>query len=216
MTSQSREKLYAAANFLAIVTIGYNIVEGAASVWFGAADETLALFGFGVDSFVEVVSGIGIWHMVRRIRSNGGVSRDEFERRALRITGWAFYLLTAGLVLSAGLSLIQQHKPVSTFWGIVISLISISFMWLLIRFKVKVGTALDSSAILADAACSRACLYLSVALLVSSAGYQLTGLGSLDAIGALVIAYFAFREGREALQKAQGLSCCCSGSCSVS
>lgn len=214
MNSQSREKLYATANFLAIITIGYNIVEGAASVWFGAADETLALFGFGVDSFVEVISGIGIWHMVRRIRSNGGVSRDEFERRALRITGWAFYMLTAGLVLSAGLSLAQQHKPVSTLWGIVISLISISGMWLLIHFKVKVGNALASSAILADAACSRACLYLSVALLLSSAGYQLTGIGSLDAIGALVIAYFAFREGREALQKAQGLACCSNGSCS--
>jgi divalent metal cation (Fe/Co/Zn/Cd) transporter len=214
MHSQSCEKLYAAANFLAIITIGYNIVEGAASVWFGAADETLALFGFGVDSFVEVISGIGIWHMVRRISSNGGVSRDEFERRALRITGWAFYLLTAGLVLMAVVSLIQQHKPESTVWGIIISLISISGMWLLIHFKVKVGTALDSSAILADAACSRACLYLSVALLLSSAGYQLTGIGSLDAIGALVIAYFAFREGREALRKAQGLACCCSGSCS--
>src|SRR6266571_525591 len=154
MNSQSREKLYAAANILAVITIGYNIVEGAASVWFGAADETLALFGFGVDSFVEVISGIGIWHMVRRIRNNGGVSRDEFERRALRITGWGFYLLTVGLVLSAVLSLARHHRPESTFWGIVIALISISFMWLLIHFKVKVGTALDSSAILADAACS--------------------------------------------------------------
>ena len=213
MTSQSTERLYATANLLAVVTIAYNIVEGVVSVWFGAADETLSLFGFGVDSFVEVISGIGIWHMVRRIRSNGGASRDEFERRALRITGWAFYVLTVGLILSAVASLVERHRPVSTFWGVVVSLVSIACMWALIRAKTSVGKALHSQAILADAACSRACLYLSLVLLAASAGYELTGIGSLDAIGALLIAWFSFREGREALQKAKGLACCCGGSC---
>ncbi|HEY6873852.1 MAG TPA: cation transporter [Geobacteraceae bacterium] len=213
MNDQSREKLYATANLLALITIGYNLVEGAVSVWFGAADETLSLFGFGVDSFVEVISGIGIWHMVRRIRANGGASRDEFERRALRITGWAFYALTAGLVLSAAVSLYERHRPTSTLWGVIVSLVSIACMWGLIRAKTRVGTILDSQAILADAACSRACLYLSLVLLAASAGYELTGIASLDAVGALLIGWFSFREGREALQKARGLSCCCSGSC---
>lgn len=213
MSSQSREKLYATANLLAVLTIFYNIAEGAVSVWFGVADETISLFGFGVDSFVEVISGVGIWHMVRRIRVNGGETRDEFERQALRITGWAFYLLTAGLVLTAGLSLYENHRPESTFWGIIVSLASISIMWGLIHYKTKVGKALNSSAILADAACSRACLYLSLVLLGASAGYQLTGFGSVDAVGALLIAWFAFREGREAFRKARGLACCCSGTC---
>ncbi len=213
MNNQSRERLYATANLLALLTIAYNIVEGAVSVWFGAADETLSLFGFGVDSFVEVISGIGIWHMVRRIRSNGGTTRDEFERRALRITGGGFYLLTAGLVLSAVASLVERHRPVSTFWGVIVSLVSIACMWGLIRAKTRVGMSLNSSAILADAACSRACLYLSVVLLAASAGFELTGIASLDAVGALLIAWFSFREGREALQKARGLACCCGGSC---
>ena len=206
-------RLYDRAGLLALFTIVYNLVEGGFSVWFGAADETLSLFGFGVDSFVEVISGIGIWHMIRRIRSAGGETRDEFEQRALRITGWAFYLLASGLMVSAVLSLFQGHAPESTFWGIVVSLVSISFMWFLIQAKVKVGTALGSAAILADAACSRACLYLSVALLAASAGYALTGIGGIDAIGALVIAWFSFREGKEAHDKAKGLSCGCSGSC---
>lgn len=107
----------------------------------------------------------------------------------------------------------QQHKPVTTRWGIVISLLSVSFMWLLIHYKTKVGKALNSAAILADAACSRACVYLSVVLLVASVGYELTGIGYLDAIGALLIAWFAWKEGREAIGKAKDLnySCtCCS------
>jgi len=213
MKDKPVEKLYAAANLLAVLTILYNIVEGGVSVWFGAADETLSLFGFGVDSFVEVISGIGIWHMVRRIRLNSGVTTDEFERQALRITGRAFYILAAGLALSAGLSLFQGHRPESTIWGIIVSLVSISFMWLLIHYKTRVGKALDSQAILADAACSRMCLLLSLVLLGASAGYELSGFGGFDAAGALLIAWLAFREGRESFQKAKGLTCCCSGSC---
>lgn len=207
------DKLYSRANTLALFTIFYNIVEGLVSVWFGVADETLSLFGFGVDSFIEVVSAIGVWHMLRRIRHNGGESRDEFEQRALRITGTAFYLLTTGLLLSAGINLYSGHKPETTLWGIIISLLSISFMWYLIHQKTKVGTALNSPAILADAACSRACVYLSVVLMVSSIGYELTEIGSLDAIGAILISWLTFREGREAFGKARGLVCSCSCSC---
>lgn len=208
-----KDQLYARASLLALFTIIYNLVEGGASVWLGASDETLALFGFGVDSFIEVISAIGVWHMLGRIRANAGETRDEFEQRALRITGGAFYILTIGLVLTAVLNLYQQHRPETTLWGIIVSLVSISFMWYLIHQKTRVGTALNSAAILADAACSRACLYLSLALMASSIGYELTGIASLDAIGALLIAWLTFREGREAFAKAAGMGCGCSCGC---
>lgn len=214
MGQLDRNKLLARANLLAVLTIGYNLVEGGVSMALGAADETLALFGFGVDSFIEVISAVGVWHMLRRIKANGGETRDAFEQRALRITGAAFYLLTLGLVATAILSMVVQHRPETTFWGIVVSLVSISFMWLLIHYKMKVGRALNSPAILADAACSKACLSLSVVLLLSSVGFQLTGIGSLDALGALLIAWLSFKEGREAFGKAKGLACSCSCSCS--
>ena len=209
-----KRTLYQRANYLALFTIIYNLLEGFVSVLMGAADETLALFGFGVDSFIEVISAVGVWHMLRRIRSNEGESCDEFEQRALRITGAAFYLLTAGLLLMAGMNLYMQHKPETTLWGVIISLLSISFMWYLIHQKTIVGRALNSPAILADAACSRACLYLSAVLLSASLGYELTGIGSLDAIGAMLIAWLSFKEGREAFGKAKGISCSCSCSCS--
>lgn len=204
---------YQRASYLALFTILYNILEGLVSVWMGASDETLALFGFGADSFIEVISAVGVWHMLRRIRANGGESRDEFEQRALKITGVSFYLLTAGLVATAVINIYQHHKPETTFWGVVVSLVSVSFMWYLIRQKTAVGKALNSPAILADAACSRACLYFSLALLVSSIGYEVTRVGSLDAVGAMFIAYLSFREGREAFAKAKGMTCSCGCSC---
>ncbi len=209
LPGEERQRLYRMALFLAWVTIFYNIAEGLVSVFFGMDDGTLALFGFGVDSFVEVVSGVGIWHMVRRIRSRPDEDPDAFEKTALKITGTAFYLLTAGLALSAGYNLLTGHRPQTTFWGIVISLISILTMWALIRIKVRVGRGLGSAAILADANCTKTCLYLSFVLLAASTGYALTGIGGLDAAGAAVIAVFAFREGREAFEKAEGKSCGC-------
>lgn len=213
MKSTDSVTLYKRANFLALFTIIYNLIEGAVSVGFGAADETLALFGFGVDSFIEVISALGVWHMLQRIRANNDETRDEFEQRALRITGAAFYLLSAGLALTAAINLYQQHKPEATLPGVIISCLSISFMWFLIHHKTKVGTALNSPAILADAACSRACVYLSLVLLAASLGYELTGIASFDALGALFIAWLTWREGRESFQKAAGMDCSCSCKC---
>lgn len=202
---------------LALITIYYNIAEGLVSVFFGLEDESIALFGFGVDSFVEVISGIGIWHMVRRVRRNEAEAPDRFERTALKVTGSAFYLLTAGLAATGLVNLYQGHRPETTVWGIVISLVSILTMWLLIRAKVNVGTALGSPAILSDAACTRACLQLSVVLLIASVGYELTGLGGLDALGTMVIAALSYREGKEAFENARAgsFACVCGGACEM-
>jgi divalent metal cation (Fe/Co/Zn/Cd) transporter len=203
------DKLYATALVLARITVFYNIAEGVASVFFGASDETLSLFGFGVDSFVEVISGIGIWHMIIRIMRHPDSSADAFERTALRVTGTAFYCLAVGLIATVAINLSTGQRPETTFWGIVISIISIAAMWLLIHFKLKVGRALNSDAIIADANCTKTCLYLSFVLLFSSLGYELTGIGWFDSLGAVAIALFSYREGKESFEKARGKTCSC-------
>jgi len=198
--------LYRWASTLALITIFYNILEGLVSVWFGLDDDTLALFGFGLDSFVEVISGFGIWHMIKRQQKNSESNPDRFEKTALYTTASAFYLLTFGLTVTALINLFSAHRPATTFWGVVIALISITVMWSLIHYKVKVGRELHSEAILADAQCSKVCMWLSVVLLLSSLGYEMTGIGVFDAIGALLIAAFAFREGRESWEAAAELA----------
>ncbi len=201
-----RKQLYARAYLLAVFTIVYNIIEGIFSVGFGLADETFSLFGFGLDSFVEVMSGVGVWHMIRRIMASGDESPDTFERSSLKITGVSFYILSAGLCFTGIYGFFVSHKPETTFWGIVISLVSISAMWVLASMKIGTGKALGSEAILADAECTRTCLILSVVLLGASLGYELTGIGRIDSLGAVIIAVLAFREGKEAFEKARGRS----------
>lgn len=197
------------ALWLAIFTVFYNIAEGLVSISFGVSDEALTLFGFGVDSFIEVISGAGILAMVLRIRQNPNTSRTRFEVTALRITGTSFYLLAVGLGVSAIYNLVIGHKPDTTLPGIVISVISIAVMWALVMGKRKTGRMLNSMPILADANCTMVCIYMSVILLISSLVYAVSGFGFIDSIGALGLIYFSYKEGREAFEKANGLECTC-------
>ncbi|CAN5349980.1 cation transporter [soil metagenome] len=212
-TSSSKSFLYKAVLWLAIFTIGYNFMEGLISTYLGFEDESLSLFGFGADSFIEVISGFGILHLVLRIQKNNHTTRDSFERTALRITGFAFYTLVAGLTLTSFFNIWTGHKPETTFWGVIISIISIAVMWALVYGKINLGNKLSSDAIKADAGCTKVCIYMSVVLLVASGIYEFTHLPYIDSIGTLGIAYFAFKEGRECFEKANSDKIC-SSSCS--
>ncbi len=208
LQSINNKQLYKFAFALAVFTIGYNLVEGLVSIWLGYEDASLALFGFGADSFIEVISGFGIAHMVLRIQRKPYSNRDRFERTALRITGFSFYILVAGLVITSVYNIITGHKPETTFWGVIISLISIAVMWALIVAKIRTGKKLDSAAILADAGCTKVCIYMSVILLFSSGIYELTGFAYADSIGTLGLSYFAFTEGKECFEKAKSNKLC--------
>lgn len=207
-SAATEKKLYSIALALAVFTIIYNLAEGIIATWFGYEDETLTLFGFGVDSFIEMISGIGIAHMVLRIRKDPTANRDSFERTALRVTGVAFYVLVAGLLLSAGYIFYTGQKPQTTLWGVIISLISILVMLGLIYGKIKIGKQLNSEPILADANCTKVCIYMSVILLASSGLYELTHLPYIDAAGTLGLAWFSYQEGKECFEKAAGHAHC--------
>src|SRR3989337_3191509 len=137
LTQTTTNKYWTYALWLALFTIVYNLAEGLISIFFGISDEALTLFGFGVDSFIEVMSGIGILAMVLRIRQNPDTPRSQFEKTALRVTGTSFYLLAVGLAVSAVYNIFSAHKPATTLPGLVISLVSIAIMWALVTAKRK-------------------------------------------------------------------------------
>lgn len=201
------------AFILSLITIFYNLAEGGVATIFGAQDETLALFGFGLDSFVEVLSGIGIAHMIWRMQHQEISKRDFFERTALKITGGAFYILTAGLVLGAFANIYFEAKPETTVVGIILSIVSIVTMFFLYKAKLDVGKKLNSAPIISDANCTKTCFYLSFILLGSSVIYELFEVPYIDALGSLFIAWYAFKEGKEAFEKATNESLSCDDDC---
>ena len=191
MDTGNQQRLWNSALLLAIITVFYNVFEGLISVYFGVEDGSLTLFGFGIDSFVEVISGIGIWYMIVRSRKKISEVHNSFEKTALRITGYSFYALVLGLLVTIAYNTITNQHPDSTFWGVVISCISIATMVLLLTLKLRVGRKLNSSAIIADAMCTKTCIYLSVILLLASTLYQLFNIGYIDSLGSLGIAYYS-------------------------
>ena len=197
MNKDQEEKLYKSMILLSILTIIFNLVEGLVSVYFGYRDETLTLFGFGVDSFIEMISAAGIYIMVKRIRNNPQSNRNKFETKSLQITGMSFSMLSIGLLFSVVINLYSGNKPKTAIAGVIIALISITAMASLIYGKLSVGKKLNSSPIIADANCTKVCVYMSVVLLISSLIYEITGLGYIDSIGTLGIIYFSVKEGGE-------------------
>ena len=215
MTSYSKDRTQDAwriALLLSVATIVFSIIEGFVSTVFGARDESLALFGFGIDSFAEVASSSGVVLMILRLMNHLSTSKSLAEKRALQITSISFFLIS-GALLFAGLSSLRHGStPTTTLPGIIVSLVSIAIMLILVCFKRRIGTTLSSDPIIADARCGEVCIYMSLVLLGSSLLYFLWGIRCADSIGAIALAVLSFKEGRGTWRSSQSSgnsSCCC-------
>jgi divalent metal cation (Fe/Co/Zn/Cd) transporter len=195
--------LWKRAYYFSIFTIFFNIIEGLVSVYFGAIDDALTLFGFGIDSFIETISAVGVLVMIQRIRRNPDREKTNFEVTALIITGWCFYALSVILAAGIVMNLVNGTKPASSLPGVIISLISIAFMLWLIYSKKSIGMKLSCAPIIADANCTLVCVYMSIVLLLSSAAYEIFGFGWIDVLGTAGIIYFSVKEGIESFHKAR-------------
>jgi divalent metal cation (Fe/Co/Zn/Cd) transporter len=178
------------ALWLSGLTIAYNLVEGIVSMAFGWADDSIALFGFGADSFIEVASALLVlWKLL----DPGNLAR---ERKATLGIGWLFLGLALGIAGGAILQITAQRHPPTTVPGLIISVLSLSFMAFLWRAKLGAAKALDSATLAADAACSLACIQLSVVLFTGSLVFLIApALWWVDAAAALSLALLIGKEG---------------------
>ena len=196
----SRAALLSRGLRLEYLTVGWNIAEGVIAIAAGLAAGSIALLGFGVDSFVESVSGsILIWRL--RAEWIGGADDgriEQVEHRASRLVAVSFLLLAGYVAFEAVRSLIAQDRPDGSPIGIGLTLVSLVMMLWLARAKRDTGEALGSRALIADSHQTFACWYLSATTLAGLALNSLFGLWWADPIAAIVIAGFLLREAREA------------------
>ena len=179
-------------------TIGWNALEGLVAVVAGAIAGSISLVGFGIDSFIEVTSGsVLLW----RMSVDAEVQRRELnERRALRIVGVCFLLLAGYIAYESALDLWSRRAPEHSIPGIVLACVSLVVMPLLSRAKRKVGRALGSAAMHADAKQTEFCTYLSAILLAGLLLNTLFGLWWADPVAALIMVPIIAKEGIEGLQ----------------
>lgn len=184
-------------------TVAWNTLEGLVAVAAGAIAGSISLVGFGVDSFIEVVSGAALlWRMSSDTDEQ---QRERIERISLRIVGACFVVLAVYVAYEAVIDLREKRAPEHSVAGIILASISFIVMPILSRAKRKVGAALGSAAMNADAKQTEFCTYLSAILLGGLLLNAVWGLWWADPVAALVMAPIIANEGVEALR---GESCC--------
>lgn len=183
---------------LAQFTVVYNVAEGVIAVTAGILAGLVSLIGFGIDSGIESIASVLVGlRLAARLRS--GEADELRERRALKLVAVTFFVLAAYVIIEGTRNLISGETPETSGVGIVILVASLVIMPLLARAKTKVGKALNNDPlILADAAETRICVWLSVSTLVGLVLFTLTGAAWIDPIAGFIIAAFAIHEGREA------------------
>ena len=193
-------KLGRKALLLSYITVGYNILEGVVSIIAGVLAGSVALIGFGLDSFVESLSG-GV--MIWRFKKQGKISKEEqehAERKATKLVAYTFFILAVYVLYESIDKLIFQETPDPSLFGIIIAIVSLIAMPILFYQKYQTGKALNSRSLVADSKETLACLFLSFVLLVGLGTNYLFGLWQADPIVGLIIVVFLVREGYEALR----------------
>lgn len=198
LTVGGRSALKRRARMLAWGTIGWNVIEAFVAIGSGLVAGSLALVGFGIDSSIEVFAAVVVLWRLRGID-------EEREERALKLIAASFFLLGAYVLVEAVRDLASGTDADTSPVGIGLAIASLIIMPILATVKRRTGVALGNRTVVADAAETKLCSYLSAILLVGLVLDATLGWWWADPVAALGIAVLAVREGREAWA---GDGCC--------
>ncbi|MBV9109764.1 MAG: cation transporter [Gemmatimonadetes bacterium] len=186
-------------------TVGYNVLEGVASMLAGGAAGSAALVGFGLDSAVESVSGaVMIWRF-RTTRPHADAERAE--HRAIRLVGWTFFVLGAYVLVDSAWKLWSGDRPQASVLGIAITIASLVVMPALYVAKQRTARRIGSRSLAADSRQTLACMGMSAGVLLGLLLNRAFGLWQADPAVGILIALLLFREGRQTLR--EGTLCSC-------
>ncbi len=200
-------RLHKKALLLSYFTVGYNVLEGIASIFAGLFAGSIALVGFGSDSFVESLSG-GV--MIWRFRKHGKITEEEEEKvelKATRLIAYTFFILGFYVLYESAKKLCFHEIPGSSLLGIIIAIVSIIVMPVLFYMKYQTGKSVNSKSLVADSKQTLACTFMSVALLIGLGLNYLYGLWWADPVVGLIIVVFLIKEGYTTFK--EGKICCC-------
>jgi divalent metal cation (Fe/Co/Zn/Cd) transporter len=196
---EARPILLRRALRLEYVTVGWNIVEGIIAVVAAVAAGSVALLGFGIDSFVESTSGsILVWRLLAEHRARDHEAVERIERLAQRLVAASLVMLAAWVLFDAATSIWRQERPEASAVGIGVAAVSLGAMRWLARAKRRTAIALGSRAMEADAFQTTACWWLSLIVLAGIGLNALFGWWWADPAAAIGMTYFLVREAREA------------------
>jgi divalent metal cation (Fe/Co/Zn/Cd) transporter len=181
-------------------TVGWNVLEGVVAIGAGGVASSIALIGFGVDSFIEVLSGlVMIWRL--RAESAGHLPNEEAERRAIKLIAVTFFILAAYVSFESVRDLLTGEKAETSMVGLILTAVSLVVMPVLAYKKRRLAREMGSASLQADSTETQLCVYLSGTVFLGLAANALFGWWWMDSVAALVVAAIALREGYAAWTK---------------
>ena len=189
------------------ISLGWNLIEGTVAVIAGVIAGSVALVGFGVDSFVESSSAaVIIWRILSESRNKTNPEKIYLiERRAQRLVGLSLLAFAIYILFESGSALVLQERPEVSHTGIILAVLSLAVMWWLARSIRRVGQQLHSHAIEADSSQTLACWWMSLSLLVGLGVNALFGWWWADPLAGIAISALMLREAKSVWS---GKDCC--------
>ncbi len=195
------------ALILSYVTVVYNIIEGVASIMAGVIANSIALVSFGVDSFIESLSGsVMIWRF-RKHESLTEEQVEKMEQKAIKLVGYSFIILGLYVLYESGSKLYFQEKPEPSLLGLIIAILSLIIMPFLAYMKHNTGKKLNSKSLVADSKQTYICTIMTITLLIGLGLNFFYGIWWADPAAGLIIALFLFKEGYSALTEKELCNC---------
>jgi divalent metal cation (Fe/Co/Zn/Cd) transporter len=192
---------------LSVFTVIYNVIEGILSIFVGVTTGSISMVGFGLDSFIESLSGgVLIW----RFTKSGHISSshtDKIEQKAIRLISFTFFILGTYVLYESITKLIGKEPPTQSIWGIVIAIISIIVMIGLYKNKINLGMKNHIRSLVADSRQTLACIWMSVTMLIGLGFNYFFHIWWSDAIAGIVIAGFLFKEGYQTYKEKKLCTC---------
>lgn len=199
LTAERRSVLGRRAQLIAGASVTYNVVEAVVAISAGVVAGSVALVGFGLDSIVEVFSGLVIlWQLRHKVP-------QARERQALRLIALSFFGLAAYVNVESVRALVGQAEVETSPVGIGLAVASLLVMPFLSWAQRRTGRQLGSGSVVADGTQTLLCTYLSAVLLLGLVLNATLGWSWADPVAGLVIAAVALKEGLEAWR---GDNCC--------
>ncbi len=204
---QSSNSLHKKALYLSVFTVSYNFLEGIISVLLGSLSGSVALVGFGLDSFIESLSGtVMIWRFTAGAKLSP-IEEEKIESKAAKLVAYTFFILGAYILFESLKKLYLREHPEPSVFGIIIAVVSLIVMPLLFYLKYRIGKTIGSRSLVADSKQTLACMYLSLALLAGLGLNYLYGFWWADPVSGLVIVVLLIREGYETLKEERLCGC---------
>lgn len=181
--------------FLSYFTVIYNVIEGIVSVFFGSLTGSISLIGFGLDSFIESLSGsVLIWRF-HKSSAISLVDDDKLEQKAIRFISYTFFILGSYVLYGSLKKLYYQEPTEQSVVGVLIAVTSIIVMIALYKKKQAVGRDNHIRSLVADSKQTLACIWMSVTMLLGLGLHYFFNIWWADAVAGIVIAGFLFKEG---------------------